>query len=590
MMLQAAAGLAIADLARGKESADSQLQALLQRHSEAYLRRSPEDATRYYFDTGTNAALRSKLDDRSLDAIARDRAAIDRNIRELMSIDRSALSPAATLDYDVAAFVYTTLKDQLARYGYVDINLRPSPYVVSQMNGAYYWLPEFIGTNHPLQTKQDVDAYLARLGAFATALDQETARTTHDAELGVVLPNFTLEKTIAQIKALRDSPPSESALIGPAVERARKQGLGDIRARAEAVFKQRVAAALSRQMAALDALRPKAGDKAGVWHLPDGEAYYASAVRSNTTAGTPIPELHQAGLQQVADISAQLDKALHPLGYTKGSIGERIKALNRDPRFLAPDNDKGRAQLLEAARQMLVRITARLPKAFRTIPSAPLEVRRVPIAIENGAPGAYYSEGVGGEPGVYMLNLKTTSELPLWRLPTLTHHEGIPGHHFQAAVLNEAGGVSLFRRLVRFSAYTEGWALYAERLADELGVYDKDPVGRVGLLQSELFRAARIVVDTGIHHKRWTRQQAVQWMIDNAGEPAGSTEREIDRYCVYPGQACSFMVGRNEILAARDRVRARIGPRFDVRDFHELVLRSGPVPMQVLQAAAATLR
>jgi uncharacterized protein (DUF885 family) len=590
MMLQAAAGLAIADLARGKESADSQLQALLQRHSEAYLRRSPEDATRYYFDTGTNAALRSKLDDRSLDAIARDRAAIDRNIRELMSIDRSALSPAATLDYDVAAFVYTTLKDQLARYGYVDINLRPSPYVVSQMNGAYYWLPEFIGTNHPLQAKQDVDAYLARLAAFATALDQETARITHDAELGVVLPNFTLEKTIAQIKALRDSPPSESALIGPAVERARKQGLGDIRARAEAVFKQRVAAALSRQMAALDALRPKAGDKAGVWHLPDGEAYYASAVRSNTTAGTPIPELHQAGLQQVADISAQLDKALHPLGYTKGSIGERIKALNRDLRFLAPDNDKGRAQLLEAARQMLVRITARLPKAFRTIPSAPLEVRRVPIAIENGAPGAYYSEGVGGEPGVYMLNLKTTSELPLWRLPTLTHHEGIPGHHFQAAVLNEAGGVSLFRRLVRFSAYTEGWALYAERLADELGVYDKDPVGRVGLLQSELFRAARIVVDTGIHHKRWTRQQAVQWMIDNAGEPAGSTEREIDRYCVYPGQACSFMVGRNEILAARDRVRARIGPRFDVRDFHEVVLRSGPVPMQVLQAAAATLR
>jgi uncharacterized protein (DUF885 family) len=344
---------------------------------------------------------------------------------------------------------------------------------------------------------------------------------------------------------------------------------------------------LSRQIAALEALRPKASDKAGVWHLPDGEAYYASAVHSNTTASTPIPELHQAGLQQVADISAQLDKALRPLGYTQGPIGERIKALNGDPRFLAPDNDQGRAQLIAAARQMLATITAQLPKAFRTIPSAPLEVRRVPIAIENGSPGAYYNEGVGGEPGVYMLNLKTPSELPLWRLPTLTHHEGIPGHHFQAAVLNAAGGVSLFRRLVRFSAYTEGWALYAERLADELGVYEKDPVGRIGLLQSELFRAARIVVDTGIHYKRWTRERAVRWMIENAGETAGSTEREIDRYCVYPGQACSFMVGRNEILAARDRARARSGSRFDVRDFHELVLRSGPVPMQVLQAAAA---
>lgn len=594
-MLRGAAGLAFASLARArfgaaaeaKPNADAQLQALLQAHSEAYLRRSPEDATRYEFDVGANAALRSQLDDRSLEAIARDREAIDRALRELTSIDRGALSPAAALDYDVAAFVYTTLKDQLARYGYVDINLRPSPYVVSQMNGAYYWLPEFIGTNHPLQTKDDVEAYFARLTALGTVLDQEAARITHDAALGVVLPRFTLDKTIAQIRDLRDSPPSQSALIGPAVERALKEGLGDLRARAEAVFKQTVAPALTRQMAALEALRPKAGDTAGVWHLPDGEAYYASAVRSNTTSSMPIPELHELGLQQVAEISAQLDKDLRPLGYTRGSVGERIKALNGDKRFLAPDNDQGRAQLLDAARRMLAKVSARLPKAFRTIPPDSLEVQRVPVAIENGAPGAYYSEGVGDEPGVFLLNLKTTAELPLWRLPTLTHHEGIPGHHFQAAVLKAAGGVSLFRRLVRFSAYTEGWALYAERVADELGVYDDDSVGRIGLLQSELFRAARIVVDTGIHYKRWTRDQATQWMIDNAGEPAGAAQREIDRYCVYPGQACSFMVGRNEILAARERARATLGSRFDGRDFHDRVLRSGPVPLQVLQAAVA---
>jgi uncharacterized protein (DUF885 family) len=594
-MLQRAGSLALAFLARGTAaaqskavaSADAQLQALLQRHSESYLRRSPEDATRYEFDSGPHAALRSQLDDRSLDALARDRAAIEQATRELATIDRKALSPAAMLDYDVAAFVYRTLTDQLARYGYVDINLRPSPYVVSQMNGAYYWLPEFIGTNHPLQNKQDVDAYFARLAALGTALDQETARITHDAGLGVVLPNFTLEKTIAQLKTLRDSPPSQSALIAPAVQRASKQGLGDIRARAETVFNQSVVPALSRQVAALEALRPKATDTAGVWHLPDGEAYYASAVRSNTTSTIAVPELHQLGLQQVADISAQLDKSFRALGYTQGSVGARIKALNGDARFLAPENDQGRAQLLQAARQILARITARLPKAFRTIPAAPLEVRRVPIAIENGAPAAYYSEGVGKDPGVYLLNLKSPAELPLWRLPTLTHHEGIPGHHFQSAVLNAAGEASQFRRLVRFSAYTEGWALYAERLADELGVYENDPSGRIGLLQSELFRAARIVVDTGIHYKRWTRQQATQWMIDNAGEPSGSAQREIDRYCVYPGQACSFMVGRNEILAARNQAQAKKGSRFDVRDFHELVLRSGPVPMQVLHSAVA---
>jgi uncharacterized protein (DUF885 family) len=177
--------------------------------------------------------------------------------------------------------------------------------------------------------------------------------------------------------------------------------------------------------------------------------------------------------------------------------------------------------------------------------------------------------------------------MPLWRLPTLAHHEGIPGHHFQYSVLRAAGDLSLFRRLVRFSAYTEGWALYSERVADELGVYQDDPAGRIGLLQSELFRAARIVVDTGIHHRRWPREQAIRWMIENVGEPPAAAQREIDRYCVYPGQACSFMVGATQIRAVREQARQRLGSRFDVRDFHDLVLRSGPMPLDVLEAMVA---
>jgi len=558
---------------------------MLQQHAEAYLRRSPEDATRFELDTGAQAALRSQLDDRSLGAIARDRSAVDRALAELSAIKRTSLSAQAVLDYDIAAFVYGTLKDQLARYGYVDLNLRPSPYVVSQMNGAYYWLPDFIGTDHPLRSASDAEAWLARIAALGQALDQETERISHDAGLGVVLPDFTLAKTIAQIKALRDTSPLQTAMIGPAIERARKQGLGDLSDRATAAFRASIAPALDRQIGALEKLRPKAVSDAGVWHLPDGEAYYASAVRSNTTSDIAVPDLHQLGLQQVDDLTAQLDKALRARGYTTGNVGERIKALNRDPRFLASDDDAGRAKLIAAARGMIQKITLRLPQAFRNIPQAPLEVRRTPIAIENGSPGAFYSEGVGGAPGVFSLNLKTPSELPLWRLPTLAHHEGIPGHHFQFAMLKAAGDLPPFRRVVRFSAYTEGWALYAERLADELGVYEDDPVGQIGLLQSELFRAARIVVDTGIHYKRWTRTQAIQWMVDHAGEPAAAAEREIDRYCVYPGQACSFMMGRNEIRAARERAKARMGARYDERAFHDIVLRSGPVPLDVLKAA-----
>jgi uncharacterized protein (DUF885 family) len=561
------------------------LEALLQRLAEDYLRRSPEQATQYEFDIGANAALRSKLDDRSLAATAKDHESATRALSELAKIDRAKLDAAAQLDYDTAVFVYSMLKDLTGRYGTMDIDLRPSPFPVSQMNGTYYWLPEFLGSRHPLESAQDVDAYFSRMSALARALDQETERIRHDAGIGVIPPGFVIKRTIAQIQTLRDTPPAQTAMIGPAIERANAKQLGAIGSRAEQIFRSQIVPALNRQMQALEALAPKAKTSAGVWALPDGEAYYAASVHSNTTTNVEPGELHKRGLQLVAEISAQLDRSLREQGLKSGSIGERIKALDADPRFLVPENDAGREQLLAAARNDIAAIRALLPKGFKTIPKDELLVKRIPVAIENGAPGAFYSDGVGGQPGTFSLNLKSPAELPLWRLPTLTHHEGIPGHHFQFAVLREAGELSLFRRLVRFSAYTEGWALYAERVADELGIYEKNSAGRVGLLQSELFRAARIVVDTGIHHHRWTREQAVKWMVENAGERQMSSEREIDRYCVYPGQACSFMVGATEIRAARERARQQLGGHFDVRLYHDLVLKSGPVPIDVLHSA-----
>jgi uncharacterized protein (DUF885 family) len=582
-LLQAAIGLALAGMCGTAAAADAPLAALLQRLAEDELRHSPEEATSFEFDTGRNASLRSQLDDRSLDAIAKHRKAVDAALAQLKRIKRSSLGAAAQLDYDVATFVYTTLADQLGRYGFVDLNLRPSPYVVSQMNGAYYWLPDFIGSRHPLESRQDLDAYFARLSALAAALDQETERVRHDAGLGVILPTFTLATTIAQVHALRETPPAQTAAIGPAIQRAAAAGLGDITTRAEQIYRKLIVPALSRQIDVLRALQDKADNDAGVWALPDGEAYYASALLANTTSRTSAPELHQRGLQLVAELTAQLDQALRAQGYTDGAVVTRIDALNRDPRFLVPDSDAGREQLLAAARAAVAKIRGRLAAGFRTIPNDPLEVRRIPQAIESGAPGAFYSDGVAGAPATFSLNLKSPSDMPLWRLPTLAHHEGIPGHHLQYSVLRAAGELSLFRRLVRFSAYTEGWALYAERVADELGVYDDDAAGRIGLLQSELFRAARIVVDTGIHHHRWPREQAIRWMIEHVGEQPAAAQREIDRYCVYPGQACSFMVGATQIRAVRESVRQRQGARFDVRDFHDRVLRSGPVPMQVLK-------
>jgi uncharacterized protein (DUF885 family) len=455
------------------------------------------------------------------------------------------------------------------------------------MNGAYYWLPEFLGSRHPLRIARDVDAYLSRLNLLGTALDQESERIRHDAGLGVVLPDFTLATTISQLQALLQTPPVDTAMLGPAMTRARAAGLGEIGERSERILRKVVQPALQRQLATLRSLQGKARHDAGVRALPDGEAYYASAVRSNTTADIAVADLHELGLECVSEISSRIDQGMRAQGLTQGSVSERIRSLNDDARYLAPENEAGRAQLLAAARGALEKIRGLLPAGFRAIANDPLEVRRTPLAIESGAPGAFYSEGAAGEPATFSLNLRSTSQLPLWRLPTLAHHEGIPGHHFQYSVLKTADELPLFRRLVRFSAYTEGWALYAERVADELGVYQNDPVGRLGLLQSELFRAARIVVDTGLHHKSWTREQATRWMIENAGEHPAAAQREIDRYCVYPGQACSFMVGALRIREARELARRRLGSRFDVRDFHDLVLLSGPVPLDVLERAVS---
>jgi uncharacterized protein (DUF885 family) len=570
--------------ARAAAPADAGLAALLDHFLQAFLRRSPEEATGLGLDAG---GLRGRLDDRSLAARSTDISAVADARRQLASHDRAALSPAARLDHDVASFVLDTLADTLARPGYVDINLRPSPYVVSQMNGAYYWLPDFIGSRHPLQDLDDLDAWFSRLDALATALDQESERIAHDAAQGIVPPDFVISRTITQIKALRDGPPLASALIAPALSRARARGLPDPAPRALALFTGRIAPALSRQVAALEGVLPRAGSDAGVWALPDGEGCYASALAANTTTRLSAEELHRSGLAQCRELVAEITVLLDRQGVPGGAFAQRLAALDADPRFLVGNDDAGRQRILDAVNAQLAAITALLPRAFGNTHVAPLVVRRIPPEVEAGAPGAFYNEGAPGEPGIYSLNLKDPAEHPLWRMPTLSHHEAIPGHHFQYSVLSTQAGLAPFRKLVRFSAYTEGWALYAEQLADELGVYDGNPAGRIGALQSQLFRAARIVVDTGMHHKRWSLDEAARWLIDNAGHPETASRREVVRYSVYPGQACSFKVGANRILAAREAAKAAMGARFDLREFHDLILESGPMPLAVLETAVA---
>jgi uncharacterized protein (DUF885 family) len=582
-----ASGLALACLpsgALGATSEDERLEAMLQSLAEALVDASPETALALGLDTGPRSGLRGRLDDRSVAGQAAQRRRAMAALASLGGIDAGALSPAGRRDLETARFVFATLADLLGRYGFIDLELRPSPYVVSQMNGAYYWLPDEIGARTPMTSAADEAAWCDRLTAFGAAIDQETDRIRADAARGVAPPGFVIDRTTAQIASLRDAPAASSRLIGPALARARAAGLPDLAPRAEAILRRSVAPALTRQIAALEALRPQASDIGGVWRLPDGEAYYAAALRANTTLETPPEALHAEGLAQVAALIAELDRSLAAQGLTTGSVGERIGALNIDPRFRVADDDAGRARLIALARGCLDDAIARLPRAFDHPQVDPIVMRRMSEAIEAGSPGAFYQSGGAGGPGTFVINLARPSDLATWRLPTLAHHEGVPGHHFQFGVARRED-LPLFRRLPQFSAYTEGWALYAEQLADEIGCYEADPFGRIGYLQSELFRAGRIVVDTGLHHKRWTRDQAVAWMVATIGETPGETRREIDRYCVYPGQACSFKAGANAIVEAREAARRRLGPAFDIRRFHDQVLGSGPVPMSVLAEA-----
>lgn len=548
------------------------------------IRENPTFATGLGLDTGALAALRGHLGDSSQEKADSDRAKAVRRHRELQQFGRTGLSAAGQINYDIAEF-----RGAAAEMGaafHFGGGGRPSPYVVSQLGGAYYQVPDFLDTQHPIHDAQDCDYYLSRLEEFARNLDQETERVRHDAALHVTPPDFILDKTIGNLRQLREQPPEQTTMVRSLARRAAAANVqGDHAARASALVAGPIAQALDRQIAALQALRPQATHEAGCGRLPDAEAYYAWGIRANTTTTMTGEEIHQMGLQQVAEIQGELDPLLRARGMTQGTVGARMNALNREADNLYPDTDAGREAILASLNGILADIRPRLPRAFNHIPRANLEIHRVPPAIQDGAPGGYYQGGPldGSRPGIYYINLKDTHDWPKMGLKTLTYHEGIPGHHFQISLSREQGALPIYRRAGGFSAYAEGWGLYAEHLAGELGVYDDDPLGRIGYLQSYLFRATRLVVDSGLHHKGWSREQAIRYMIENAAEPEGSAIREIERYCVWPGQACSYKVGQTVIMGLREEARQRMGSRFDLKGFHDVVLLSGALPLTVLQ-------
>jgi uncharacterized protein (DUF885 family) len=546
---------------------------------------SPERATALGLDKGANAGLKSRLSDYSRAGRERALARAASQLERLRAIDAGTLSPARALDRDVVEYDLSRRVANERRFGFGSAGGNFAPYVLTHSDGAYRDVPEFLDSQHKITNAEDAQAWLARLSAFAGALDQNTQRLNEEAAMGVMPPAFLLDLALPQMQRLRATPAADSVLVASLAARAAAANVpGNWAAEAAAIVTGQVMPALDRQIAAVTALRAKASMDAGVWKLPDGAEYYDAAVKSSTTTNYTAEEVHQLGLAQVAEISAQLDGLLKGQGLTQGTVGQRLVALNERPDQTFPNSDAGREALLVELRGHAAAMQQRLGELFISMPRAKVEVRRVPPAIQEGGAGAYYQAGAvdGSRPGAFYINLTDTFDRPKFGLPTVTFHESVPGHHFQVMLALESPDVPPIRRRAGYSAYTEGWALYAETLADEIGIYDGNPLGRIGYLQSLLFRATRLVVDSGIHHKRWTKDAAIDWMVGATGFARGRTTREIVRYCAAPGQALSYKVGHTRWVELRNRVKAKQGAAFDIRQFHE-ILRLGAMPLVLLE-------
>jgi uncharacterized protein (DUF885 family) len=581
--LPAAAARAVRRSAGGDAAAELMLADV----AEALLAEYPENASALGLDKVKRAALKSRLTDRSPEGRGRLAGTVRTRLTRFRTVDRGRLSPTALLDLEVTETAHRLAADGL-RFPYGDVavlnqnwSYRNAPYVVAQNTGAFVEIPDFLDSNHQVKDRADADDYLARLELYAAALDGETERLRHDAGLGVIAPDFLLDKTLKQMTAARAQPVEQWGIVTSIARRTEVMAVQYDR-RAAALARERVAPALDRQIAELTRQRARADGRAGVWKLPDGDAYYAWALRAGTTSSLTPDEVHAMGREQLSALQARMEPILRARGLTQGSVGARMTALGKDPKVLFPNDDEGRRQILAYVNGRVADIRTRLPRAFATLVKGNLIIKRVPPEIEAGAPDGYAGAGTidGSVPGNYYINLRDTSIWPRYALPTLTYHEGIPGHVWQGEYTYK---LPLIRSLLAFNAYSEGWALYAEQLGDELGAYDDDPLGRLGYLQSLAFRACRLVVDSGIHAKRWTRVQAIQWFAATNGSTVEEVQGEVDRYCAWPGQACGYKVGHSEINRLRDKAKAALGPRFDLRTFDDALVLGGNVPLTLLE-------
>ncbi|MEY4730284.1 MAG: hypothetical protein RL020_1442 [Pseudomonadota bacterium] len=552
-------------------------------HFRSGILENPEQLSYLTLQKKYNAeAADAKLTDRS-DAFAFKRLQKDKaSLAQLKRFDRAHLSSADALSYDVL-LNQLTMNVAGERFYYHD-------YVLNQMGGVHTELPNLLLNVHQIKSVLDAENYIARMGQFNVAFAQVLDSLKQRQQRGIAPPRFAVEKALDNIKQFIKPEPRQHDLFTQL-----QKGVNALQD-ADAATKVRLLAAGEQGMNAsvypsyrqlvahLEAWLPEVKNNNGAWALPDGDAYYAHQLRENTSTDMTPEQIHQLGLSEVTRIHAEMRPLLDSLGYRGGSVAVDMNKMDKDPVSKYADNsDAAKKQVLADYTKIVDDINQRIAGSFDILPKAKLEVRAVPSYLEATSPGAYYDGPAtdGSRPGIFFRNLFSLDDIQKFEMKTLTYHEAVPGHHFQVALAQELD-LPMFRKFNGNNAYIEGWALYAERLASELGAYENDARGDIGRLYDELWRAKRLVVDTGIHHKRWTREQAIAYMADNL-EPSLDTVIEIERYFVWPGQACGYKIGQLKILQLRDKARQALGDKFVIKDFHNVVLTNGSVPLTILE-------
>ena len=524
------------------------------------------------------------LTDQSLAHERKMQAKLKQDLATLRQYDRKGMNEADALNYDMLQYFLAMQADgeKFAHHNYP----------LNQLFGIQNEFPTFMATQHPVASVSEAENYLARLDKTPLMVDQVMEGLLLRERENILPPTFVVEKVLKEMRAFVAAEPKQNILYTSLAEKfaeAGKEGLSPAQqklflAKTEAAIRDKVYPSYGKFIAYYQQLLPKTQGNRGVWALPDGEALYAYLVRMHTTTEMTPDQVHQLGLSEVARIEAEMDTILRAEGLTEGSIGARMQILAKRPDQLYPDTDAGRKQIINDFQSIINEIDKGLTPYFNVRPKLGVEVERVPEFREQTAPGAYYNPPAfdGSRPGVFYINLRNTDEVAKFGMRTLAYHEAIPGHHFQIAIQQELQGVPTFRKVLPFTAFAEGWALYSERLAWEAG-FQNNPLDNLGRLQAEMFRAVRLVVDTGLHSKQWTREQAIAYMTEKTGMPETDVTAEIERYLVMPGQALAYKVGMLKILELRERAKTELGPKFDIKAFHDLVLTGGSMPLALLE-------